>query len=227
MSECNHKMFNCVQTVPIFRHLTQQEMDDIYQIAQTKRVKKGEFVYSQGDLGISLYVIFKGKIKIARLNANGKEQVIRIVEHGDFLGELSLFSLIEMKENAEALEDTTLCIITAPDFQRIINANPSIALKVLDVMSRRLESAEQTIESINLTSVKQRVSSILLELFDKNNIVELPMKKGDLASQIGTSQETLSRTLSMLQDQGIITLKGQKIVILNDREKLIEVASQL
>ncbi|MGX6979453.1 Crp/Fnr family transcriptional regulator [Vagococcus elongatus] len=222
MSDCQHEIFNCVQTVPIFKHLNQEEMNNIYQIAHTKKYKKGEFVYTSGDLGTALYVVFSGKIKISRLNINGKEQVIRIVAHGDFLGELTLFSATELKENAEVVEDAVMCVISANDFQRMINNYPSITLKILDVMSRRLESAEKTIETINLNSVTQRVSTALLELFDGKNVVDLPMKKGDLASQIGTSQESLSRTLSSLQTRGIITLKGQKTIILNDCEKLIE-----
>lgn len=222
MAHCNHnEPLNCVETVDIFKHLNDEELEAIYMIAKTKNYKKGETIYRSGDHGDALYVIYKGKIRISRLNINGKEQVLRVVGPGDFLGELSLFSDVEHTDNADVIEEATVCTIASNDLKEIVTKNASIALKMLDVMSRRLDKAENTIESINLSNVTQRVSSALLELLGDKDRIELPMNKGDLASQIGTSQESLSRKLSAFQNEGIITMEGQRTIILNDRDALI------
>ena len=88
--EKNHT--NCIESVPIFKELTQEEMLEIAHITSAKTYEKGEFVYIAGDKGGTLFVLHTGRVKISRLNENGKEQVIRVVGPGEFIGELSLLS---------------------------------------------------------------------------------------------------------------------------------------
>ncbi len=95
---------NCVEMVPIFSNLSQEERLEIAAIAKAQTFKKGELVYMAGDEGGTLYVLHSGRVKIYRLSASGKEQVIRVIEPGGFMGELSLFSSLPMTDNAEALE---------------------------------------------------------------------------------------------------------------------------
>ena len=97
---------------------------------------------------------------------------------------------------------------------------PSIAFKVMDELSRRLEKAENRIEDISLSSVTKRVAGALLELSEGKQEFSLPMTKGDLASQLGMTQETLSRKLSTLQEEGLILLKGHRKVIIQNKSEL-------
>ncbi|HOY89979.1 MAG TPA: helix-turn-helix domain-containing protein, partial [Bacillota bacterium] len=98
----------------------------------------------------------------------------------------------------------------------------SIALKIIEELSRRLESVEELVEDINLLSVEQRLAQVLLKLAGDGNEIVLKMRKSDLASQIGMSQETLSRKLSSFQEQGLIELEGQRKIRLLDRAGLKE-----
>ena len=218
---CHHAHHQgCIDRVPIFSNLSPEEKMEIARITSAKTFQKGEMIYSAGDPGGKLYVLHTGTVKISRINAGGKEQVIRVVGPGDFMGELSLFSSAPLSDNAEALEATTLCMIDGARLRELMAKYTSIAFKILEELSRRLEKAENLIESISLNSVEQRLAQALLSLSEGGHEVVLSMKKGDLASQLGMSQETLSRKLATFQEQGLITLMGHKRIVIRDRAGL-------
>lgn len=223
MTVCGHKdQKTCIEIVPIFSNLTLEEMLEVESTTIVKNYEKGDIIYSAGEIGNKLYVPHKGRIKISRISANGKEQVIRIVEPGDFMGELSLFSSIPLQEDAEVLEKTTMCIIEGKKLKILMEKYPSIAFKVMEELSKRLEKAENLIEDINLHTVEQRLAAALLKMANDKNEVILNMTKGDFASQIGMSQETLSRKLTAFQDQGFIKQEGNKKIIILDADSLEE-----
>ncbi|HNZ09773.1 MAG TPA: Crp/Fnr family transcriptional regulator [Bacillota bacterium] len=222
-SRCSlHKVPNCIESVPIFSSITEEELLKITAITTDRTYQKGEMVYLQGDEGGKLYVLHKGRVKITRLGTSGKEQVIRVLGPGAFMGELSLLSPVPMTDNAEALETTTMCMIDGKELKGLMLENPSIALKIIEELSRRLESVEELVEDINLLSVEQRLAQVLLKLAGDGDEIVLKMRKSDLASQIGMSQETLSRKLSSFQEQGLIELEGQRKIRLLDRAGLKE-----
>lgn len=220
---CRHHSddyYGCIEKVPIFKALNHDEMTEVATIARAVSLDKGELVYTAGDKGGKLYVLHEGRVKISRINASGKEQVIRVAEPGDFIGETSLFSSLPLTDNAEALEKTTMCIIEGQKLKELMAKYTSIAFKIMDELSNRLEKAEKLIETISLNSVEQRIAQALLSMADKDNLVTLNMRKGDFASQMGMSQETLSRKLTSLQDDGIIRLIGHKKILILNKEKL-------
>lgn len=208
---------NCIEMVPIFSNLSKEEMLEIAAITRDKTYEKGEMVYMAGDEGEKLYVIHTGKVKISRFAESGKEQVIRILGPGEFMGELSLFSHESIKDYAEVIEKANMCIIDGAKLKELMGKYPAITFKIMEELSKRLEKAENLIENINHYSVEKRLAMALIELSDGQKIINLKMSKKDLASNIGMSQETLSRKLSAFEELGIIDLIGhRKIVILNE-----------
>lgn len=201
---------NCIERVPIFSNLTTEEMLEIASITSEKTFEKGEMIYMAGDSSDNLYVIHKGKVKITRLTESGKEQVIRILGPGEFLGELSLFSSVAMTDNGEAIEKVTMCMISGEKLKALMTRYPSITFKIMEELSMRLEKAENTIQNISLHSVERRIAQNLLGLSEEGKPLKLNMSKGDWASQLGMSQETLSRKLSAFQELGIIKLVGHR-----------------
>ncbi|MDD4774667.1 MAG: Crp/Fnr family transcriptional regulator [Eubacteriales bacterium] len=209
---------DCIHGVPIFAGMTQDEIIEIAGITTAKTYDRGEMVYMAGDTGGKLYVLHTGRVKIFRLNANGREQMIRVVGPGEFMGELSLFSSLPLTDNAQVTENCTMCVIEGTKLRELMAKYASIAFKVMDVLSRRLEEAENLIEAINLTSAEQRLAQTLLNMSAESadaggKEVVLNMTKGDLASRLGMTQETLSRRLTAFQDEGLIRLKGRTIII--------------
>lgn len=226
MQCCHHceSQASCIEHVPIFASLSAEERLEVAEIASSRSFQKGETVYRAGDEGGTLFVLYTGRARLFRLNANGKEQLLRVVDPGDFIGELSLFSSLPLTDNAQALEATTMCVLQGGRLKELMAKYPSIAFKVMDELSRRLEKAENRIEEISFSSVAKRIAGALLELSKGKKEIILPMTKGDLASQLGMSQETLSRKLTELQEEGIILLRGHRRIIVQDKAELEEIS---
>lgn len=225
MEHCRHyeNSLSCLEHVPIFGGLNKEEAEEIARISSTRSFEKGDTVYQAGDQGGTLFVLHIGRVKISRLSMNGKEQVLRVAGPGEFIGELSLFSSLPLTDNAQALENTTMCVLQGARLKELMAKYPSIAFKVMDVLSRRLEKADHLIESINLSSVTQRLAQTLLERANAKNVVVLQMTKGDFASQLGMSQETLSRKLTAMQEEGLIELAEHRKIIIKDKTALEDI----
>lgn len=229
---CNNHCEMCIDKIPIFHDLTLEEKESIMDSSTHKRYDKGEIIFSSGDCFDSLFIVNKGMVKVYKISSLGKEQILRILEPGGFMGELSLFSKTILNNTAEALEPTEICLIRGSRIRDLILEKPEISLKFLQKYTERVEEAEELIEQIGLRDVEQRIANyLLLEIEKKENKdfknneyeVTLPVSKRDLASLIGTSQETLSRKLSIFQDNGWIKLKGQRMIIVTDIESLEDI----
>ncbi|MDD3822894.1 MAG: Crp/Fnr family transcriptional regulator [Sphaerochaetaceae bacterium] len=215
-----HGPYNCIDIVPIFSHLTHDEMEQVASITREKTFSKGEAVYRVGDIRGELYVLHTGLVKVYRLSSDGKEQVIRTVGPGQFLGELSLFSAQHQTDSAIALESSRMCVIAWDRLRNLMERIPSIAFKVMEQLSDRLEQTESLLEQTNLLSVEQRLARYLLETSGERDSFVLNLSKGDLASLLGMTQETLSRRLSSFQAEGLLALEGQRGIHILDRASL-------
>lgn len=221
-----HLARTCMYKVPIFSNLNEEEMQRVAEIITDKEYKKGESIYLAGNLEESLYIINQGKVKIYKVSETGKEQIIRILNPGDFMGELSLFAHSPLDTNAEALEPTRVCVIDGEKLNQIMKEVPSIAIKIIEELSKRLQSAENMIESLGLYDVEQRLAQTLLKMAGEKDEITLVITKKDWAAHMGMSQETLSRKLSSFQEMGLIKQLGKRTITILDREGLEAIALQ-
>jgi len=204
----------------MFNGLDGQELAKIEKITYSRTYAKGEMIYMAGEQGEKLFFIHRGKVKITRISETGREQVVRVLGPGDFMGELSLFAHMPLTDNARALEDTEVCVLEGQSLKRLVMKYPAIALKILEELSVRMERAERLIEDLTTRSVESRIARTLLELAADGDEVVLELSKGDLASHTGMTPETLSRKLSYFQKMGWIKLEGRRKIIILDRESL-------
>ncbi|CEG28871.1 Crp/Fnr family transcriptional regulator [Bacillus sp. B-jedd] len=214
----------CVSLVPIFNHLEEAQMNEIMAAAGSVSFKKGELVYQAGDRSDSLYIVSKGKIRIYRLSESGKEQLLRILSVGEFMGELALFSEEVHESFAEAMEDTQVCSIRRQDLQALLLKYPSISLKILEEFSSRLAQSEKQSARFATEKVETRIALFLAECLDAEAAsfeVALPMSKKDLASYLGTTPETVSRKLADLEDAGFIKQKPRRKIEIVDLDGLL------
>ncbi len=218
---CVHNI-SCIHNVPIFKQLSDDEKQTIMNRAINKTFKKGETIFTTFDSSANLWVVNRGKVKIVKISSDGKEQVMRILNQGEFLGELSLFSNEKMTSNAYAMENTEICIISGDEIKKTIRQNPEIAIKFLEVYAKRIKESEEMIEKIGVLDIEQRIAKTLLDELNqaKNNEIILPFSKTDFASIIGTTRETLSRKLAKFQEFGWIRLSGQRKIIILDKTGL-------
>ncbi|MEK5036772.1 Crp/Fnr family transcriptional regulator [Sporosarcina sp. FSL K6-3457] len=213
----------CISIVPIFNHLDPPEMQEVVKESHSISRDKGHTIYQAGDKSDGLYIVHKGRVKIYRLSDNGKEQLVRILEPGDFTGELSLFNASVHDAYAEALEPVELCVMGRDNFQQFLLKYPAIALKVLTEFSTRLAKTEKQAASIAMESTETRVAIYLADLVEeqKRSDVILPMSRKDLASHLGTTPETVSRKLTDFENAGWIKQNGQREIAILDLDALL------
>jgi CRP-like cAMP-binding protein len=216
-NSCNH---SCVHHVPIFNDLTSDDIQLVTTAIQSKRYNRGDYIFREGENSNKLFIVNEGVIKIAKLSDQGKQQIIRFLFPGDFFG---LFALLQQKQHyadAEVLDDAIICVIEKQHLTSIMERNPRMAYQFLVAVSERLGQADEWLGTISLLETEQRLAKLLILFYDKNNNkpdIQLPVQKKELASLLGTTPETLSRKLTLFEDQGLITVARSYIHILQPR----------
>lgn len=216
---CHHKL--CAKHVNIFSTLDAPQLSKVVSLINHKEFKKGELLVLEGDKIGSLVIINDGQVKAFRTTQEGKEQILHIFSEGDFFGEKNLLRDQASNYSVEALEETHACLIHKGDFQVLIREYPDIALKIMEELCQRLDRLENTIETMGTKTVEARVSSVILEFaakygkpHQKGVMIDLPLSREGIANYIGLTRETVSRKMSLLQDDGIIEMIGNKKVLL-------------
>jgi len=228
---CTHEPEHiCASIVPIFKNLHYSELQKINSLITKKNHLKGTTLFTEGDLAKDLYIVRYGRVKLYEMSEDGRQQIIRLLEPGDFFGELALF--MEQQHyllNAESLEDTGICLLSQDDLKVLIHSNPDISLGIMQALTERLSYAEKFISTLTLKTIEQRLISWLLAMAEKEGVLvakgirlTIHLPRHELANLFGTTRETISRKLSKLQADGLIALSGQKhIIILNKKELMI------
>jgi len=208
----------------LFSGLPAEQVQKIAGIAVGKHYLKGITVFREGEPGIGFYLVASGRVKIFKLSFDGKEQILHIFGPGEPFGEVPVFHGTPFPANAETLTETELLFFPRAEFVDLVVATPSLALNMLAVLSMRLRRFAAQIENLSLKEVPGRLASHLCYLMDeqrRQDRVVLDIPKGQLASLLGTSAETLSRIFSRMTEEGLIRVEGKTIVIL-DPERLRE-----
>lgn len=206
----------CVSRVPIFSHLEFDELEEVFTKINHLKMKKGEYLYMAGESVPSLFVIHKGKVRIYRLNDNGEEQLLRVLTHSDFTGELSLFSQDDMSQSyAEVMEDAEVCRINRQDIYSLMEKYPNISIKIIESFATRLNDSESLTTNISLLNSKDRLIEYI-KTHAENDKLMLEMTKKNLASYLSMQPETLTRTFKKLENEGsIFKVSNKEYDVLN------------
>ncbi|MFD1671377.1 Crp/Fnr family transcriptional regulator [Agrilactobacillus yilanensis] len=214
----------CAEIVPIFSHLVHEELLEISKLIHHQSFKKGNLVRTPDDQ--ELVILNQGNLKIYQLSASGKEQLLRVMGPGDFEGEAALFGVKTPDTYIQALTDSSACVIYKADFQQLLLDYPTIGLKLLEESAGKIAALEKQAAFLSTDSIQSRLASYLLDLAEANETtaVEIPMKMKELANFIGTTPETLSRTLKKMAKLNILTYQRKQVQIL-DEDKLEDLIS--
>jgi CRP/FNR family transcriptional regulator len=211
-----------ISIIPLFEGLPPEEIRDLAAIAREQSFRKRDAIFHEGQKGTGFYVLISGRVKIFKISAEGKEQILHIFGAGEPFGEVPVFAGQNFPANAESMEECRILFFPRESFVGLIRKNPSIALNMLAVLSRRLRVFASLIEDLSLKEVPGRLAAYLLYLSGKegeSQELELAITKAQLASLLGTIPETLSRILGKMTAQGYIETDGRRIRIL-DRKGL-------
>ncbi|HEY1984987.1 MAG TPA: Crp/Fnr family transcriptional regulator [Terracidiphilus sp.] len=214
--------------------LTPAELKTLAGRTVRKPFRAGEILFSEGDSCNGLHIIAHGKIRIFKTSVNGREQVLAVNVPGESVAELPVFDGGAFPASAMAIEDAEIAFISRRDFQAYCLEHPEVALKVLEVVGGRLRRLVGIIEELSFTTVRQRLIAALLKLAQSDGRTcnlgiefQLPATHQELASQLGTVRELISRNLMRLQAEGLLTVEARKIVVkdLEGLKALLETTS--
>jgi CRP/FNR family cyclic AMP-dependent transcriptional regulator len=215
---------NILRNVPIFAELEEKELLRVVKLGTRQKYKKGNIVVLEQESGAALFVIITGKVKVVRMDEDGREVILSMFGPGEFFGEMSLLDGLARSASVVATMKSELFMIHRRDFLELLNEFPTVTISLLAELAMRLRKADMQIKSLSLKDAEGRVANVMLILADdvgifrkgKVEIDELPLQQ-DIANMAGTSRETVSRMIHLFIESGEVQMKGNKLVI-NDYE---------
>jgi CRP/FNR family transcriptional regulator, cyclic AMP receptor protein len=205
--------------VPIFSGLTETELQFLAERAVPRNYGKGELLFTEGDPCTGLFVIESGKVRIFKSSPNGREQILTMEGPGSSVAELPLFDGGTYPASTAAIAEARIYFISKQDFHSLCLVHPQVPLKVLKVVGGRLRRLVGIIEELSFTTVRSRLISVLLRLAKTGKKtpagieIRLPPSNQELASEIGTVRELVSRNLSRLQAEELISMDAKTVII--------------
>jgi CRP/FNR family transcriptional regulator len=206
---------------PLFSGLTDLEIGQITAIGITKTYQKGEQIFSEGQRATGFYVNLSGQIKVYKLSADGREQILHLVFPKEAFAEAALFAGSTYPAFAECLTPSRALYFPKESFLRLVRENPQVGLNMIGGLSLWLRRFVDLVDALSLKDVSARVAKYLLDLSVRSGRnqgdevgFELEVTKTQLALRLGTVSETLSRVFRKLQDRKIIRVEGRKITVL-------------
>lgn len=180
----------------------------------------GELLFSEGEPCSGLHIIARGRIRIFKTSMNGREQVLALNVPGESIAELPVFDGGPYPASAIAVEDAEIAFISRRDFHAFCIEHPEVPLKMLSVVGGRLRRLVGIIEELSFTTIRQRLISVLVKLAqtqgqrtEQGVVFQLPATHQELASQLGTVRELISRNLMRLQAEGLLEVDARTIVV--------------
>ena len=208
-----------LRRVSIFAGLSEAELQFLGERAVPRTYGKGELLFTEGDPCAGLFVIESGHLRIFKSSPNGREQVLTVEGPGSSVAELPVFDGGNYPASTAAADEACVLFISKQDFHSLCLVHPQVPLKVLKVVGARLRKLVGIIEELSFTTVRSRLISALVRLAAAGTKtpagieIQLPPSNQELASQIGTVRELVSRNLSRLQAEDLIHMEGKTVII--------------
>ncbi|CAN5550386.1 Crp/Fnr family transcriptional regulator [soil metagenome] len=205
----------------IFNALNSTDLESLSFEKSCRLYERSEPIFHEGSYSDGLYCIHDGKIKITRMGPNGRETIIRFATGGDTIGYTALVSGEQLNVSAVALEPTQVCRVPRESIFRLIRANPSLTMNIMQLMSHELEESERRVVELAQKSVKERVAEALLVLKETfgyeadGETISIHLTREELADVVGTATESVIRMLSEFKHLHIIETEGTNIRIKN------------
>lgn len=224
-----HSVKELLQRFPLFKGLTDEEIQPITELAQTRRYRSGSHIFMQGDPLTNVYFIDQGKVKIYRTDFHGKEQIVNVLQTGDMFPHQGFFRQDDYPAHAEVAEESLLVYIPINLFENFLVKNPEICVKLFRVLGDLIVDLQSRLQEQILHNSYEQIIMLLLRLSKKygvatsDNKVKINMNftNRELANMIGSSRETVSRTLTQLKKKDFITANAAGNILL-DQEALEE-----
>jgi CRP/FNR family transcriptional regulator, dissimilatory nitrate respiration regulator len=208
-------LIGSLRCAQLFSGLSGEDLMTIAGFTQPVHLAKDDYLFHEGEPSRGCYLVQSGALNVHRVNAAGKEQVIHVFRSGESMAEASLASPTGYPANARAVEPSTVLLIPKVPILELIGRRPDLALRMLGSMSAHLRVLVGMLDDLTLKDVETRMLNWLVKHAReaRDGVIKLPGTKRVLAAELGTSSETLSRTLARLRDQKLISVSGKSITV--------------
>jgi CRP-like cAMP-binding protein len=206
--------------------MNEKEVEKLNKCKTTHEYKRGQAVFYEGNPPLAIYCIHSGMVKLFKTGYSGVEYVIRLLGPGEIIGFRALLAGEPFAATAQAVSDTQICIISKEDFLNLLNSSSQLSFNLMAKLAVDLRISEEKFLSRAQESVKQRTARMLLQLLETSNEfsdndsrISVPILRSEMAQVVGTTPETLSRTLRSLAQKQILRLNRSEISV-TDVDKL-------
>ena len=215
-----------LRAVPLFRDFEPAELTELARLITTQRFGKHQTIFREGEPGQSFYLILSGSVAIVHMVPDGRETILSILKERDFFGEMSIFESALRAASVRTLTDVEVGIIDRADFLALIDRSPRIGRLLVTALSDRLRAANKIIASATSQDIRSRLAALLINLGQNfgeptplGSRISLRLTNQEMANMIGTTRETVNRTLNRFWDEHVIDMRTAHVVIV-DPEKL-------
>lgn len=217
---------NALRAIPLFHDFSDAQIEKVSEVVSMQRVGRHQFIVREGDPGETFYLIVEGSVAVCRLGSDGRETILSILKEGDFFGEMSILDSSLRSASIKSLTEVELGFIKRDDFLALLDNNPQIGRLLVIELSDRLRDANQLIAATTSQDIRSRLASLLLNLSENfgepadNGIrISLRLTNQEMANMIGTTRETVNRTLNRFWDDRMIDMRTSHVVVV-DQERL-------
>ena len=221
----NVSVLEAARRMPIFSALDDQAVEQVLRQCHTIRRQAGTILFGPGEPAEQFFLILAGQVKLYQLSPRGDQQILHLYGPGMTFAEAAVLSGTAYPAYAEVVQEAELLAVGRKEIRRAVKANPDLAMGMLAGLSAKLREFNRLIEDLSLKDVPARLAGMLLRLAERagSDRFDLPQTKRELAGQIGTIPETLSRALAKLKSAGLISLRGRNVEI-RKRQALSDLA---
>jgi CRP/FNR family transcriptional regulator len=206
--------------VPLLADLEEEELRRIAQVAIPRSFPKGARVFHEGDTSDACYVIRSGEVRVTREHSDGRAIALATLGPGELVGELAMIDGGVRSASVEALTDVELLAVSAADMKSLLERNAGITAKLVVALTKRLRETNERISRQSFQTVPSRVAGVLSQLVSEENAeqgrdgVTIRMNQADLAQLAGTSRESVSRFLAVLERAGVVRVGRGRVTVI-------------
>ena len=223
------KKIELLQSVALFWDLSEEELGYISQKMIARHYESGKFIFLEESEGEQCFFVVQGSVKVTRLSKDGREEILAMLNEGEFCGEIALLDGESRSANVIALEKTAVLTLNREDFLVVLHDYPQIAIQLLKEMAHRLRKSDRQIASLSLSDAEKRIALCIIRFADEQGIIKrgqvsipkVPIQQ-NIANMAGTSRETVSRAINLLEKEHFIKRKGRELLILDYKQFIKE-----
>ena len=206
----------------LFQNMSGNALAELAARGSERKLRQGQILFTADEPANGLYVVLSGSVRAFRENMDGREQTIHVERAGGLLAEVAVFDGGAYPSSTMAEEDSEVLFLARDDVRRFIRQHPETALTALSLMAKKLRDVASLAEQLALKDVSQRLATLLLKEAQRNApklqdgaSFSLPLSHTQLASRLGSVREVVTRSLQKLAQQGILAIRGHRIVVLD------------